>query len=142
MNSLLRRLLISILILLIGGIAVYLYKSSLQRYPLSSEESVVHYCSCVQDNPQNQILVLNAAYTVNELITDRTLTFTNEHNLFPTDFNAAFIPLDNGNYSLKTWSSNRTSKIYNLYNNYTKLVEECLDPHHKALKQAHKSLLK
>ncbi|BDS05259.1 hypothetical protein NT6N_02990 [Oceaniferula spumae] len=137
MKLICKRLLLVILILAIGGSAGFWLRSMYHRYPLTAESQVMHYCSCIEDNPKYQTLVLNAAEEVNESINDRTHEFIDKHELYHMDFDAVFIPIGNGNYRIKTWCSNRTDQVYNLYEEYTDLVDECLTPHKNAMDQAH-----
>ena len=137
MKVIYQRLFLVVIIITIGGLSGFWLKTMHYRSPLSSESDVTHYCSCIEDNPRYQRLALVAADKVNELIDRKTQDFIKLHNLDRMDFDASFIPTGNGNYRIKTLCSNRSSKVYGLYDRYKDLVQACLVPHKEMIKIAH-----
>jgi hypothetical protein len=127
-------------IVFLAGIALGLSIGlTFKRYPISGRTSVVHYCSCIEDQPEYQSRILHASSKVNAQIENKTKEFAENHQISGNDFHAQFVPLGNGNYEMVFWCSNRTRKIGDLYEAFLKTIEPCLEPHTKVLDQAHEA---
>lgn len=134
-----KRYFFGLILVALGFGAGFWLRATIVRTPLSSTSSVIHYCSCVEDSLQNQVMVLEASNEVNRAIENMTQNFTKEHGVGNNDFGAAFIPHGNGYYTFKVWCSNRSNTVHKLYESYSELAHTCLRPHTEALEKAHAS---
>ena len=98
---------------------------------------ITHYCSCIEDNPEAQLQIFQRTHAINTSIIEETEDFAHKHGLHASDF-GAFIAIDkNGNYTLRSWHSNRTSEVAALADEYGKISGKHFQLYSDALDEAH-----
>ena len=128
---------IAIVAILISFCLGFLFRASFVRHPSFSETHVIHYCSCIEDNPAAQKHLFKVAETANRLISEGAVEFAEKHDVSGADFETIILVGLDGNYKIVSWCSNRTAKVARLAEEFAKMAGKHLKFYTGALKEMH-----
>lgn len=86
------------------------------------EPIVIHFCGCIQDNPESYNTLLDEAERINDEIAKASKLFLKQNNLKSLDFSAVIRVTKNGTPRVTVWCSHRSPRVTQLYSNYRELV--------------------
>jgi hypothetical protein len=89
---------------------------------VEKEPIVIHYCGCIQDNPESYNALLDEAERINDEVANVTKQFLKRNHLNSSDFSAVIRVTKNGNPRVAVWCSHRSPRITELNSNYRELV--------------------
>jgi hypothetical protein len=101
------------------------------------EPIVIHYCGCIQDNPESYNALLDEAERINEEILEATKLFQKRNNLKTFDFSALIRVTSNGNPRIVVFCSHRSPRISALYSNYRKMVSPYFEQYRARFDEIH-----
>lgn len=104
---------------------------------VDEEPIVVHYCGCIENNPESYNTLLDEAERINDAIAKETNRFLKQNNLKSFDFSAVIRVTINGNPRVAVWCSHRSPKISKLYPSYRELVSPYFKQYRSRFNEVH-----
>jgi hypothetical protein len=104
------------------------------------EPIVIHFCGCIQDNPESYNTLLDEAERINHEIAKATNHFLKHNNLKSSDFAAVIRVTTNGNPRVAVWCSHRSPRITELYSTYRELVSPYFKQYWSRFSEVHEEL--
>lgn len=93
-------------------------------YLVFPKRTSLHYCLCIEENPERYNELLDKAEKINDELAEETARFLEKRGLMSSDLAAVIQVNRNGNTTTRVWCSNRTPEVTNLGEEYFSLVEK------------------